>query len=162
AGFFSLEEIDLSRYADRKVPLDVVLGRERTQCSQVVKQADVVAMLALLPEEFEPQDRLPNFRFYERRSGHGSPLSRAMHALGAAGLGDTDLALRYFRETAATDLEDTGDGSAGGVRIAALGGLWQAALFGFGGISLHADSLVVDPRLPRSWQRFRCHVVWRG
>ena len=45
AGFFALEEIDLADYAGRSVPMDVVLGRERTQRSQVVKQADVVALL---------------------------------------------------------------------------------------------------------------------
>ena len=52
AGISSLEDIDLADYAGRSVPMDVVLGRERTQKSQVVKQADVVALLALLPEEF--------------------------------------------------------------------------------------------------------------
>ena len=45
AGFFGLEEIDLSQYADRKRPIDVILGRERTQRTQVVKQADIVALL---------------------------------------------------------------------------------------------------------------------
>ena len=134
AGFFDLEEIDLSDYADRKVPLDVLLGRERTQRSQVVKQADVVALLALLPEECDATARLANFRFYEQRCGHGSSLSRGMHALVAARLGDMDLATRYFQETAAIDLADTSDGSAGGLHIAALGGLWQAAVFGFAGV----------------------------
>ena len=52
AGYFALEDIDLADYAGRSVPMDVVLGRERTQRSQVVKQADVVALLGLLPEEF--------------------------------------------------------------------------------------------------------------
>ena len=52
AGYFNLEDIDLADYAGRSVPMDVVLGRERTQKSQVVKQADVVALLGLLPEEF--------------------------------------------------------------------------------------------------------------
>ena len=52
AGFFGLEEIDLAGYAGRSVPMDVVLGRERTQRSKVIKQADVIALLGLLPEEF--------------------------------------------------------------------------------------------------------------
>ena len=137
--------IDLSRYADRTVPLDVILGRERTQRSQVVKQADIVALLALLPEECDARARLANFQYYEPRCGHGSSLSRGMHALVAARLGEMDLATRYFQETAATDLADIADGSAGGVHIAALGGLWQAAVFGFGGLSLRADALGLDP-----------------
>jgi trehalose/maltose hydrolase-like predicted phosphorylase len=49
AGFHALEPLDLAAYADRTVPMDVLIGRERTQRSQVVKQADVVALLALLP-----------------------------------------------------------------------------------------------------------------
>ena len=65
AGFFGLEEIDLAGYAGRSVPMDVVLGRERTQRSKVIKQADVVALLGLLPEEFpgdSGEDELPLLR----------------------------------------------------------------------------------------------------
>jgi trehalose/maltose hydrolase-like predicted phosphorylase len=162
AGFFDLEEVDLSQYADRKAPLDVVLGRERTQRSQVVKQADIVALLALLPDECEPRARLLNFRFYEQRCGHGSSLSRGMHALVAAQLGEMDLAVRYFQETAATDLADIPEASAGGIHIAALGGLWQAAVFGFAGLSLRADALGLDPHLPPTWQSLGFCVHWRG
>ena len=162
AGFFDLEPVDLSRYADRIVPLDVILGRERTQRSQVVKQADVVALLALLPDECDARARLSNFQYYEQRCGHGSSLSRGMHALAAARLGQMDLATRYFQETAATDLADIADASAGGVHIAALGGLWQAALFGFGGLSLRADALGLDPHLPPTWRTLGFHAHWRG
>ena len=162
AGFHRLDEVDLSDYAGRTVPMDVVLGRERTQRSQVVKQADVVALLALLPEEFDLPTKKTNFRYYEPRCAHGSSLSRAMHALVAARLGDTELALRYFRETAAIDLADTAGGSAGGVRIAALGGLWLAALSGFAGLSLRADAVALDPRLPPTWRSFAFRVHWRG
>jgi trehalose/maltose hydrolase-like predicted phosphorylase len=56
-GFFALEDIDLTDYAGRSVPMDVVLGRERISKSQVIKQADVVAILALLPEEFADDTR---------------------------------------------------------------------------------------------------------
>ena len=87
AGFFSLEEINLADYAGRSVPMDVVLGRERTQRSKVIKQADVVALLALLPEEFGGDTGAANFHYYEPRCSHGSSLSPAMHGLVAARLG---------------------------------------------------------------------------
>jgi trehalose/maltose hydrolase-like predicted phosphorylase len=45
AGFFSLSEIDLTEYASRTTPLNVVLGRERTQSSQVIKQADKAGII---------------------------------------------------------------------------------------------------------------------
>ena len=84
AGFHSLEPLDLAAYAERTVPIDVVIGRERTQRSQVVKQADVVALMALLPEEFPGATAERNFHHYEPRCAHGSSLSAGMHAVVAA------------------------------------------------------------------------------
>jgi trehalose/maltose hydrolase-like predicted phosphorylase len=162
AGFFGLEEIDLDQFADRRMPMDLVLGRKRTQASQVIKQADVVALLALLPQEFDRATIFENFRFYEPRCGHGSSLSRGMHAVVAARLGETELALRYFRETAAIDLSDPAAGSAGGVHIAAMGGLWQAAVFGFAGLSLHGDGPSFDPLLPPDWRSIQFRLQWQS
>ncbi len=162
AGYFTLEDIDLRHYAERTVPLDIALGRERTKRSQVVKQADVVALLALLPEEFDPPAKSVNFRYYEPRCAHDSSLSRPMHALAAARLGDTALALRYFRETAATDFADTAAASADGVHIAALGGLWQTAILGFGGVSVQSGTLSFDPQLPAEWRGLGFRLQWRG
>jgi trehalose/maltose hydrolase-like predicted phosphorylase len=67
--------------------------------TKVIKQADVVALLGLLPEEFAGDHADANFRYYEPRCGHGSSLSGAMHGLVAARLGYSDLALRYFEST---------------------------------------------------------------
>jgi trehalose/maltose hydrolase-like predicted phosphorylase len=161
AGFHALEPLDLAAYADRTVPIDVVIGRERTQRSQVVKQADVVALIALLPEEFPGATAETNFRHYEARCAHGSSLSAGMHAFVAARLGDAEMALSYLREAAATDL-DLDPNSAGGVRIAGLGGLWQAVILGFAGLDLMGDTLGIDPRLPPEWRGLSFRVCWRG
>jgi trehalose/maltose hydrolase-like predicted phosphorylase len=161
-GYFGLEDVDLERYAGRTVPMDVVLGRERTQASQVVKQADLVMLMALLPDRFDRRVQETNFHYYEPRTGHGSSLSRAMHAIVAARLGELKLAARYFRETAATDLEDITAGIAGGVRIAALGGLWQAAVLGYAGLGLMDDGLKFEPRLPSDWTMLSFRIQWRG
>ena len=98
-----------------------MIGRERTQRSQVVKQADVVALMALLPDEFPGAMAEANFRHYEPRCAHGSSLSAGIHALVAARLGETETALRFLRQAAAADLE-LDPNSAGGIRIAGLGG----------------------------------------
>ena len=73
-----------------------------------------------------------------------------------------ELATRYFHETAATDLADTSNGSAGGVHIAALGGLWQAAVFGFAGLCLQNDGIGFNPKLPASWTGLKFGIEWRG
>jgi trehalose/maltose hydrolase-like predicted phosphorylase len=162
AGFFGLEPVDLAAYSERTQPMDVVLGRERTQRSQVIKQADVVMLQALLPEQFRPEEHAANFRYYERRCGQGSSLSPAFHALVAARLGDVALAEAFLHQTAAIDLEDRMGNGAQGIHIAALGGLWQAVVFGFAGLSLRPDGLHLDPHLPATWRALRFGVQWRG
>jgi trehalose/maltose hydrolase-like predicted phosphorylase/beta-phosphoglucomutase-like phosphatase (HAD superfamily) len=161
AGFNKLEPLDLSLYADRKVAIDVLLGRERTRRSQVVKQADVVALLALLPEEFPGAMAAANFRHYERRTAHGSSLSAGLHALVAARLGDLDTALRFLRQAARADL-DFDPVSAGGIRIGGLGSVWQTVVLGFAGLGLRHEGISINPRLPDHWRCLAFAVRWRG
>lgn len=161
AGFRSLEDVDLKAFADRTVPMDVVLGSERTSRSKVVKQADVVQLLALLNDRYDRKVQEANFAYYEPLTGHGSSLSPPAHALVAARLGRTELAQQFFDETAAIDFNDTMGNAAGGVHIGALGGLWQAAVFGFAGLSLRESGLHFEPHLPHHWQRLAFPVQWR-
>ncbi len=162
AGYFGLEHIDVASYGWRTVPMDVVLGRERTQASQVIKQADVLMLMALLPDQFGADMQRANFHYYEPRSGHGSSLSPAVHALVAARLGDTELAARYFREAAAVDLADSMSNGAGGVHMATQGGMWQVAVLGFGGMRLRPDGLHFQPHLPDTWQSLSFRSQWHG
>jgi trehalose/maltose hydrolase-like predicted phosphorylase len=161
AGYFDLEPIDLAAYTPRRAPMDVVLGRQRTQQSQVIKQADVVMLLALLWERYPALVRATNFHYYEPRCGHGSSLSPAMHALVAARLGDVERAVSYVHQAAAIDLDDTMGNAASGVHIATLGGLWQAMVFGFAGLQLTDDGFRCDPRLPAAWRSLQVPVQWQ-
>ncbi|WP_239479421.1 glycoside hydrolase family 65 protein [Lichenicola cladoniae] len=161
-GFFGLDPIDLSQYAGPSVPIDVVLGRERTAASQIVKQADVVALLALLPDEFDASTAAVNFDYYEPRCSHGSSLSRTMHALAAARMGSSSVALSFFRESAEIDLGDTKVAVDGGIHMAALGGSWLTAIFGFAGLSLLPAGLGFEPQLPSGWESLSFSVQWRG
>ncbi len=160
-GYFDLEDIDLAAYEPRTASMDVLLGRERTQKSQIIKQADVVMLLALLWDQLSPAARAANFAYYEPRTGHGSSLSPAMHALVAARLGDVVKAEALFRQAARIDLADNMGNASGGVHAAALGGLWQAAVFGFGGMSLAPNGLSFNPILPADWRDLRYPIRWR-
>jgi trehalose/maltose hydrolase-like predicted phosphorylase len=120
-----------------------------------------VALLALLPDEFPGAMAEANFHYYEPRCAHGSSLSTGMHALVAARLGDMDMALRYLRRAAAADLE-LDPKSAGGIRIAGLGAVWQAVVLGFAGLDLSGETISINPRLPRQWRSISFTVRWRG
>jgi trehalose/maltose hydrolase-like predicted phosphorylase len=121
--------------------MDVGLGGSGPKRPEVIKQANVVALLGLLPDEFVGETGTANFRYYEPRCGHCSPLSRAMHGFVAARLGHSEMALRYFQQTAAIDLADAHVAIDGGVHIAALCGVWLTAVFGFVGLSLRMTAL---------------------
>ncbi len=162
AGFSRLEPLDLTPYAQRTAPIDVLLGRERATRSQVIKQADVVMLMALLPDRFPPAQVEANFAYYEPRCAHGSSLSPGVHALVAARLGRLSLAERYFRQAAAIDLDDRMGNAALGVHVGALGGLWQAVVLGFAGLSLAPGGLRFAPHVPLAWRRLAFRVHWRG
>lgn len=161
-GFFGLEPIDLKPYLPSKVPMDVVLGAERTRQAQVLKQADVVMLLALLWDRFTPAERAANFAYYEPRTGHGSSLSPAVHALVAARLGNLAMAEQFLRQAAAIDLDDTMGNAALGVHMATQGGVWQAVVLGFAGLSFDQDGLRFAPQVPAHWQTLQFRVQWQG
>ena len=161
-GYFDLEEVDLAAYEPRSAPMDLLLGREKIGRTKVIKQADVVLLIRLLWDRFPPEVREANFRYYEPRCAHGSSLSPSMHALVAARLGDTERAERYFRQSAEIDLADNMGNAAGGVHAAALGGLWQAVIFGFAGLHFGPGGPLLDARLPRNWSGVRFPIQWRG
>jgi trehalose/maltose hydrolase-like predicted phosphorylase len=43
-----------------------------------------------------------------------------------------------------------------------MGGLWQAAVMGFGGVRRHDETLVIDPHLPEEWTSLDFSVRFRG
>jgi PEP-utilising enzyme, PEP-binding domain len=54
------------------VPIDVCLGAERISRSKIIKQADVVALSALLWGKWPLAVHEANFRYYEPRTALGS------------------------------------------------------------------------------------------
>jgi trehalose/maltose hydrolase-like predicted phosphorylase len=152
AGFYDLEPLVIEEIAPRRpVAADLLFGAERTEGAQVVKQADVLMLHHLLPDEVAPGSLVPNLDFYEPRTAHGSSLSPAVHASVLARAGRYRAALAALRIASRLDLDDLTGSTAGGLHMAAMGGLWQALAFGFAGIRPRGELLRVEPRLPTEW-----------
>ena len=162
AGFYEMDEIDPAALAARPMAADLLLGREVTLKSKVVKQADVVMLCYVLPDEIPADTALANLRYYEPITSHGSSLSPGIHAALAARLGQTRLAAEAFRMAADIDLSDNMGNAARGLHMATMGGLWQAAVMGFGGVRRHNETLVIDPHLPEEWTSLDFSVRFRG
>jgi trehalose/maltose hydrolase-like predicted phosphorylase len=163
AGFFNLEPVVIAEVAPRRpIAADLLLGAERTAGAQVLKQADVLMLHHLIPDEVAPGSMLPNLDFYEPRTAHGSSLSPAIHAGLLARAGRYRAALEALEIAARLDLDDLTGSTAGGLHVATMGGLWQALVFGFAGVKPSGDGLIVDPRLPPEWHALELSLRFRG
>jgi trehalose/maltose hydrolase-like predicted phosphorylase len=159
-GYFDLQDVDVVGH--RSGQIESSIGGERIRQSKISKQADVVALSVLFWDQWPRAVHERNFRYYEPRTAHGSSLSPALHAFVAARLGDGALARRYMRQAGDIDLANKAGNSAGGVHMAALGGLWQAAVFGVAGVRAREDGIALAPQLPEGWTQMGCCVQWRG
>jgi len=169
-GFFDMEFIPVPKYQPRVTSVQAILGHARSIQTQVIKQADVVMLMALLgenigaPEGFDVRRVMRNnWDTYFPRCDHGSSLSPAMHAWTAARLGLLEEAYDQFDHAAHIDLQDNKGNVKDGIHAAACGGVWQAAVFGFAGLHLVADGQpAVDPRLPEHWKSLSFAIRFHG
>jgi trehalose/maltose hydrolase-like predicted phosphorylase len=160
-GFLALDRVDISQLDARDWPVDVLLGRERTIRSQVIKQADVVMMLFLLGGEFDEQALEANFDYYAPICGHGSSLSPSVHSIVASRLGRVQEALGYFERSASIDLAGASNCDSG-LHLASLGGNWQSIVFGFCGVTARLSALAFAPRLPAHWRAVSFSMRYQG
>lgn len=169
-GFFDMEYIPVPDYQPRVTSVQAILGHARSIQSQVIKQADVVMMMALLGEKVGAPDGLDvrqvminNWNTYYPRTDHGSSLSPAVHAWVAARLGLHDVAYEMYHHAAHIDLHDNKGNVRDGIHAAACGGVWQAVVFGFCGLHINEDGeLALDPQLPEHWREVSFAVQYKG
>ena len=162
AGFHGLEPIRIAELAPRPAWADALLGRERVSRSQVVKQADVLLLHHLVPEEAVEGSLEANLDYYEPRTAHGSSLSPATHAALLARAGRFERALDALRMAAFIDLDDRTGTASHGLHVQTMGGVWQALVMGFAGIRPAGQQLAIDPRLPPGWTLLEIPVRFRG
>jgi beta-phosphoglucomutase len=165
-GFFQLNDIDLSSYEPRDRSIQAVIGMDATNESQVLKQPDVLMLLYLMRDEFGDRHDLlqNNWNYYAPRtdSTYGSSLTSAIHAIIAANVGSASEAYHHFLRAAMVDLEDNRGNTPDGIHAASAGGIWQAVVFGFGGIQLKDDKPIANPHLPTSWTYLKFKLQWHN
>jgi trehalose/maltose hydrolase-like predicted phosphorylase len=163
AGFFELEPLVISEIAPRRpIAADLLLSPERVHQAQVVKQADVLMLHHLVPDELAARSLTANLAFYEPRTAHASTLSPGIHAALLARAGRLAEARAALGLTARIDLDDISGSTAGGVHIAAMGTVWQALVLGFGGARPRGEVLELDPRLAADWELLELRLRFRA
>ena len=164
-GYFALEDCSLDTVRGRLRDPREYWGGDHGVAgpTQIIKQADVIALAALFPELFTDAEVAANWDYYEPRTEHGSSLSACMYALTACRIGRLDRAWELFMKTASIDLTGGGKQWAGEIYIggthpASNGGAWMIAALGFAGLRMRNGRLTLHPRLPEQISRLRFSV----
>ncbi|MHC5722747.1 MAG: beta-phosphoglucomutase [Nostoc sp.] len=167
-GFFQLEDINLADYEPRDRSMQPILGMDKTNKSQVLKQPDVLMLLYLMRESadfpYNEKALQTSWDYYAPRTDitYGSSLGPAVHAILASDLGKSTEAYELFIRALMVDLEDNRGNTSDGIHGASAGGIWQAVIFGFGGIQITENGPVANPHLPPGWTRLKFKLHWQG
>jgi alpha,alpha-trehalose phosphorylase len=149
--FLTSELWDLENTPDDKRPLLLNYHPLVIYRFQVLKQADVVLGLFLQGDQFTPDEKRADFEYYDPITTGDSTLSGVVQSVIAAEVGYQEMAMQYFLSGLYVDLADLHSNARDGVHIASTGGVWNALVYGFGGLRDHHGRITFDPRLPQGW-----------
>ncbi len=168
-GYFKLEDCSVDEVRSRLLDPKEYWGGAYGVASdtKVIKQADVVAMLSMFPEEYSKEVMVDNLKYYEPRTEHGSSLSACMYSLLSCKIGDPDFAYPFFMKSATSDLRSGGKEWAGliyigGTHPAAEGGAWKVAVQGFAGMTVENGEIRCNPMLPEKWNKLTFNINYNG
>src|SRR4051812_23411181 len=130
--------------------------------TQLLKQAAVVMLPYVLPDEYSDEVKPANYEYYEPLTLHKSSLSPAIHSIMSIEVGDPGRAVQYFRRSAFVDLVDNQGNTEEGIHIASAGGTWQMMVNGFGGFRVRNGQMTFKPWLPSGWTGISFRLKWRG
>lgn len=157
-------DVDLSKYKKQTKVGSILLDYSIDQIGkmQVSKQADILMMFFLLESMFEEDVKRANWNYYEKRTLHDSSLSPSTHCVLACDMGEMDLAYQLFLQSCRIDLGENPHSTDDGIHAAALGGIWQCVVYGFGGVRMSGGRLRIEPKLPKTWDRLAFELTVEG
>ncbi len=163
-GFFERTYIDPQIIADTDRSMQVVLGIEGANDSQVIKQADVIMLLCLFRDAYDHKTWQKNWDTYMPITDHkyGSSLGPSFHAWAACEMSRPNEAYQHFMLAAQADLYDVRGNAGDGIHAASAGGLWQAVAFGFAGLRIGEHGPSIRPCFPDHWQRVAFGYIYQG
>jgi trehalose/maltose hydrolase-like predicted phosphorylase len=178
-GYEDLIELDWESYRRRYgniQRLELILEAENDSANRykASKQADVLMLFYLFSADelgelfarlgysFE-YDTIPrNVSYYDRRSSHGSTLSRVVHAWVLA-RSDRPRSMAYYMEALQSDVSDIQQGTtAEGVHLGSMAGTVDLVQRVSTGIEVTGDILRLNPQLPQELARLDMRIRYRG
>lgn len=161
-GYFDLPDAPITQRGAYNMPLVESYGYDKG--AQRGKQADVVMMHFLFPDDFSEPTQRASYEYYDQRCTQGSSLSPAIYAIQGLRLGMNQHAYGYFQLSALLDVKNLhlDKNLHEGIHAACAGGTWMAAVFGYGGVQVTSAGLRIAPRLPEAWESMRFTIAYMG
>jgi len=166
SGFFDLKSASLGPSDKNHAPISRLLGWKEINQTRIIKQADVLMIPFLFPDQLPPHVIKANYDYYDPITDQGSSLSPCVHAAIAARIGNVDDALQYWKQSLYFDLHNKMSNSQLGIHAAAIGGTWQALMFHFlgvhfteGGMDYNRNSVKL---LPNEWDGLEVKFKYRS
>lgn len=178
-GYDDLEELDWDGYRAKYGDVsrtDRILESEgdTTNRYQVTKQADVVMLFYLftaeelaeilehLGYEYDKELIPRTIEHYERRTAHGSTLSRVVHSWVHA-RGKREESWQHFRDALRSDVDDIQGGTtAEGIHLGAMAGTIDLIERCYTGLEVRSDVLRLNPALPDELGSLTMSIRYRG
>lgn len=162
--YLTLKQVDISKYRNEEHVGGIFndYNLEQVNQLQITKQADVLLLLYLFEQQFATKEKRLNWDYYEPKTTHDSSLSLSTHTILAADLEMMDTAYRFFQRACQIDIGPDMRSSNAGIHAASLGGIWNMAVFGFGGVRLLGEKLRIEPHLPKAWNHLSFEIFWQG
>ena len=165
-NYFSLEDVSLKELRTRITDPKEYWGGENGIASktQIIKQADVCALMMLLDDQFDEKTKKANFDYYYPKTEHGSSLSSGAYARLASRIGKINEAYEMFIKSAEIDIVGSNKLFAGGIyiggtHIASSGGAYLSLVYGFLGLNIKDGKITLSPSLPSNFKEITCNIT---
>lgn len=161
--YLQYPDMDLTKYKQQKEIGSILKDYSIDQIShmQVSKQADILMTFFLLEKMFSKETKEANWKYYEARTLHDSSLSLSTHCVLACDSRNEKLAYELFEQACSIDLDAAEHALKEGIHAAAIGGIWQCVVYGFGGVRLVDGALRIEPFLPMEWESLEFQLTWQ-
>ena len=169
-GYFKLEDITAYELVKKRITPNEYLGGSTglANKTRVIKQADVVTLLALFRDFFSARIKRANYDFYLPYTEHGSSLSNSMYSLLASEVEDPIRAYDFFKRSALLDLKGDSKNYAGatyigGLHPASAGGAVLDLIYGFAGLRFTDNQgIIFKPHLPAEIKSIKFRFYEQG
>jgi trehalose/maltose hydrolase-like predicted phosphorylase len=131
----------------------------------VISPDEVLRILAQLGHPVKNREDFlkRNYEYYEKRTSHGSTLSKVVHAAISRQMSTPEKMWSWFKEALESDIYDTQGGTTiEGIHSGVMAGTIRIVTRVFAGIEYFEGDIDISPLLPEHWKRLSFKLLLRG